>query len=352
MKRNKVVYSLFALILILIPVLTSCMPPASTPAAPAATPLTAVQERLVKVEQDITRKADVGQFQALESRMIKVESAPAATATGGYAKAETYSKAEVDAAVKTAVDSLKANQTWITAQTSPTPQSPYGVPTTPVTPVAGGQVTMITNPVQLPQIFTGVGGIQCTGTNFNVTPTGYVQPYTMRITNGSTSIQYVKPVITLSMSNTGGYYYGGAYPQLVYFNISISSGYGMVQGTGTSNFCSVAAAVAPCTAGTCSASCTTPFSGFCPVGTGGTSNGWFVTSQSNPSGSFPINLSPSNANIQPTPSFSFTPVAPSLNGYGEFMMTPGQIIDVMVQLQVGTLSQATLQISNTISSRL
>jgi hypothetical protein len=291
-------------------------------------------------------KADTGQFQALEQRLNTAEgriNAFQSPASTGYAKAETYTKAEVDIAVKTAIDALKSNQSWITASTT-TPQSPYGTPN-PVTPVAGGTVTMVTNPAQIPQIFSGTGSISATGlplpaSPYSIQPTGYVQPYTMRIVNNSTVTQYVKPIISLSMATTGGFYYGGVYPQLLYFNVSISSGYGMIQAAATS------ALLAGQTA--CVAPSGPPSSGYCPTTT---NNGWYVSSQTPPApAAFPINLSPTTANTQPISSFSFTPTS-GLNGYGEFMMTPGQTIDVQISLQVATLQQTNLQITNTISAR-
>jgi hypothetical protein len=329
-------------IILLIMIGTACMPPsAATPSG--ATTIAAVQADVAKLQQDLARKADVGQFTAHDTRIVAIEGkinsiqAPAST---GYAKSETYSKAEVDKAVSDAVTKLQNDQAWIKAQTTPTPQSPYGVPTNPVTPTASGTVTMITNPVQLPQIYSGVGSITGTANPYTVQPTGYVQPYTMRITNGSTAIQYVKPIITISMSNQGGYYYGGSYPQLIFFNVSISSGYGIVQASAASAF---AAPVAPATA---CASGAMAVGGLCPSTLNG---GWYQITPPAPA-VFPINLSPTTANTQATPSFSFTPTA-GLNNYGEFMMTPGQTIDVMITIQLATLQQSTLQISNSISAR-
>ena len=99
----------------------------------------------------------------------------------------------------------------------------------------------------------------------------------------------------------------------------ISSGYGLAQETATSNFSST----------------TTPIVGWVTL----------------PATNLPLNLSPSNANVTPTPTMQFTTVAPSLNGYGEYQLSPGQVIDVLVTMQLATLAPSTLTITNSVSSR-
>jgi hypothetical protein len=370
--KNKIFLVLFCILLLSAPALACAVDDSSGGVSSAFTMrITALEKWKTDIEAIISNLKATVDTKPNRADLDALRTSPP-VASGSYTKAEVDAiKADLQAKIDTLT--TKVNQAPVS--------NPFGTPITPTTPTSTtGQVTWATNPTSLPQIFSGVSGIVGTAipgglstpatlASFNVTPTGYVQPYTLRITNGTTVIQYVKPVITISQSTQGGGYYGGQYPQIIYYNVTISTGYGMVQGTAMSNFYQGTNPAA--VAYMASATCPTAFNTFCPSSNGtyipttqsnwALQNGWWINSSTNPvttaattgqmSGAFPINISPSNANVQPTPSITLTTSAPALNGYGEFQMTPGQTMDILITLQVATLQQTSLTISNSVSYR-
>jgi len=127
---------------------------------------------IAKLKEDVARKADSSRVDSLATS-IGQQSGTAA----GYTKAETYSRAEVDAAIASAINALKANQSWITGASS---GSQGGSDT--------GTVIFTNNPVSIPQIFSSSGGASSS-------------PWIMTIKNNSSTWQYVKPVVQLNVAS-------------------------------------------------------------------------------------------------------------------------------------------------------
>jgi hypothetical protein len=376
----KIVFFIIAIVVLIGGASIGCA--VDTPSAPATSPFATI------TYVDQKDAAEVATRTAADTALVNADASTAkqiadlTAKIGAGTATNSYTKDEINAKFNTLIANLTDDQIsqLKTKLGVTTITSPYGTPTTPIP--STGQVTWVTNPTTLPIVYSGLqsltAGTQFASSvptslcSFSANPSGYVQPYTMRITNSSSVIQYVKPVITISQATSTGYYYGGQYPQLVYYNLSISSGMGMVQGTGISHFYHKNAGGTPAIGYWADVPGTVNFNGWYPSSYGTFTpltisswilqNGWWLNSSTNPvstsasnpaviSGAFPISVSPANANTQSTPSFTFTTTAPALNGYGEYQLSPGQMVDIQISLQVGTLQQATLQIQTTVSYR-
>ena len=136
------------------------------------TTVTGHTTKIAKLEEDVARKADSSRVDSLATS-IGQQSGTAA----GYTKAETYSRAEVDAAIASAINALKADQSWITGASS---GSQGGSDT--------GTVIFTNNPVSIPQIFSSSSGASSS-------------PWIMTIKNNSSTWQYVKPVVQLNVAS-------------------------------------------------------------------------------------------------------------------------------------------------------
>lgn len=294
----------------------------------------------------------------------------------------SYTKDEINSKFSNLISNLTDEQlALLKSKLGVTSTSTTTTTTTPTTTTTGN-VTWSTNPASQPVIYGGFQNLLINDANGHesthnlgvpaITPSGYIQPYTLRITNNSSAIQYVRPVITISQATTGGYYYGGTYPQLIYYNVSFSTGTGNVQGEARSNFHQSALGAASPAYFAGMTTCSNAVNSYCPyinqVQFKPTTNsqwilqnGWWMYSQTHPvataattgniTGAFPINISPSNANTQQTPSVTITTTAPALNGYGEYQMTPNQTMDIGIALQIATLQQCNLQIQTSVSAR-
>ncbi len=315
MKKNKSILIAISCLLLLVLPLTSCL---TAPTAAPTTPTTPAdpimhQSDLAALKTDLAQKAALGSVSALEQRMAQAEGKlNTLQSSAGLTQAQV--DAAIDAKVAAAVAALKADQAWIVVTT--TTGTGGTVSTSPT-----GSVT-VTATIPQTQIFTSAGSITGTPSNPVIAASGYAPPFNLHIANSSTAIQYVRPIVTLSATSA----YGMQYPQLIYYNVSFSSGWGATQGTATTKFSDPDADFP-----------ITPI----PIAT------WIT----NPSSNFPINLSPSNANTTPSPSIQFTTTAPAFNGYGEFQISPGMAVDVLVSIQVATLAPTSLNIGYSISSR-
>ena len=125
-----------------------------------------------KLKEDIGKKADSARVDSLVASIGQQSGASA-----GYAKNETYSRAEVDAAIASAVNTLKSNQSWITGAGN---VQQGGSDT--------GTVISTNNPVSIPQIFSSSTGASSS-------------PWIMTIKNNSSTWQYVKPVVQLNVAS-------------------------------------------------------------------------------------------------------------------------------------------------------
>ena len=120
---------------------------------------------VAKLKEDVAKKADSSRVDSL------------ATSISKPANVDTYTKAEVDAAIASAINTLKSNQSWITGSDS---SSSGGSDT--------GTVIFTNNPVSIPQIFSSEAGASST-------------PWIMTIKNNSSTWQYVKPVVQLNVAS-------------------------------------------------------------------------------------------------------------------------------------------------------
>jgi len=151
---------------------SNAITPLSTELENLKTTVTTHTTKIAKLEEDVARKADSSRVDNLATS-IGQQSGTAA----GYTKAETYSRAEVDAAIASAINALKANQSWITGASS---GSQGGSDT--------GTVIFTNNPVSIPQIFSSSSGASSS-------------PWIMTIKNNSSTWQYVKPVVQLNVAS-------------------------------------------------------------------------------------------------------------------------------------------------------
>lgn len=125
-----------------------------------------------QLKQDVSRKADSSRVDSLATSIGQSGS------SNCYSRSETYSKAEVDAAIASAINNLKANQSWINSNSSS--GSGSGSDT--------GTVIFTNNPVSIPQLFSSSSGAAST-------------PWIMTIKNNSTTWQYVKPMVQLNVAS-------------------------------------------------------------------------------------------------------------------------------------------------------
>lgn len=310
LKRNKY-FIVLAILLVSLTTLASCVPPTSSAATtPTISPITQVQTDVASLKSDIaslrSEKAPNSSVTTLESRLSTVEGKIGALQGQGpgnsYAKTETYTKAEIDAAIAL----LKSNQSWITTSTSSGGTSS----TTGTTPITG-QVTYSLNPTAISPISSWTSSNPVF--------------YTIHVMNGTSTWQYVKPIINLSLINTS------VQPQLISLSISLSSmGCNISQ-----NFL---------------ANDTIYATGYYNSGTGYTG----TCNKTTPCFSYPtqISISPLSYGSDPaTASIVIMPMA-GCSGTGEFSVGPGQATDILVSISnMGTTSAATWTISNSITSR-
>lgn len=127
-----------------------------------------------QLKQEVSRKADSSRVDSLATSVGQSGS------SNCYPRSETYSKAEVDAAIASAINNLKANQSWINLNSS----SGSGSGSVSDT----GTVIFTNNPVSIPQLFSSSSGAAST-------------PWIMTIKNNSTTWQYVKPVVQLNVAS-------------------------------------------------------------------------------------------------------------------------------------------------------
>lgn len=314
MKKNK--YTLIAiscLLLIVLPLASCLTAPASnpTPAAPAD-PVLHLSD-LTAIKAELAQKAALGSISALEQRMAqaegKINTLQSAGPGNAYTKTETYTKAEVDAAVLKAINDLKTAAPWGTSTGS------SGGSTTSTTPTTG-QVTFSVNPASLSPISSWTTGSNAVW-------------YTIHVMNGTNSWQYVKPIITLNLTNTS------TQPQIASMQISIS-------GSG----CQISQSIV-----------TTPQTAGIWLHTGGicpTIPGDQTCALAAPCFSCPmqISISPLTYGSNPvTASLLIMPIS-GCYGSGEISVGPSQTTDIQVAISnLATTTQATWIIGNTISNR-
>jgi len=220
-------------------------------------------------------KVSTETFNTLKNTVETLKTSPAT---------DTYTKAQVDAAISqavtNAVNNLKNDQSWA-----------KGTTTTPTSTSPTGTVTFATTPAAIGQLYSASsGGSQ---TVF----------YTMKIVNNSSTWQYVKPVITMSVQSS---YSSRAVTGIT---VTMSSGSCSLTGSRTS------AEAATSSIGNFSISPN--------VGSGATS----------------------------TSSLTVIPIS-GCNGTGEFQVGSGQSVDILIQISNITTSDVTLwNITNSISNR-
>lgn len=196
---------------------------------------------------------------------------------GGSTPTDVATKAIVDQKIADAISALKTDQAWVKS----TPVSGGGGGTVSDT----GQVTFTNNPVSIPQIFSSSSG-------------GNSNPWIMTIHNGSTTWQYVKPMVSLNVAS-------GQSQSTVSEVLVMSSG----------GSCSLT--------GTYSA---------------GASTGNFT-------------WSPMNMNATNTPSIVAFPIS-GCNGSGEWYIGPGQTQSYNIQIQgLKTPTPTLWNVTASISSR-
>lgn len=193
-----------------------------------------------------------------------------------------------DASLQSQIDTMKNDyQAKIDALTTKvanlTPGTGGGQPTS-----ATGTVQFVNNPVSIPQIFSS-----STGGNSN--------PWIMTINNQSTTWQYVKPVITLSISS-------GQTQTTVTDLIIIASG----------SSCSMTGEISASTGPTA------------------TSN---------------FSFSPATMITTATPSIVAFPISGCNNSLGEIYIGPGQSQMINIQIQLKTAAVTLWNVSTSISSR-
>jgi len=164
-----IVSALMVLALILLLVFSSCVPPEQSE-TPTAAGTFATKTELQALQNVVSQKADNTAVDAVSRRVdsvnTRIDNLSGAGAAAGYTKAETYTKAEVDALIA----KLKSDQSWITGS---------GGSSTPPPP-AGGSVTVITSPT-------------------NVQVLGSTQVcYTAKIQNTYNNWVYVRPILTIN----------------------------------------------------------------------------------------------------------------------------------------------------------
>ncbi len=273
MGKKLTVLSILAILLISV----ACLPAAPKNTQKDADQDVAISDLKKSVDGLKESKASVADVNSLKATVDGIKSQPSTN---------TYTKAEVDAAisqaVNVAVNNLKNDQSWVKG-TTPS-GTPSGVSDT-------GKVAFTTTPVALSPIYSAnTGGSQSIF-------------YTMKIVNNTTTWQYVKPIITMSLVST---YTSKAVTGIT---VTMSSGGCSMTGSRTSS--------EPAT------STITNFSVSPNVGSGATS----------------------------TSSLTIIPIS-GCNGTGEFQIGSGQSMDILIQISNLTTNDVALwNVSNSISSR-
>jgi outer membrane murein-binding lipoprotein Lpp len=231
---------------------------------------TSLTNDISSLRNDLNNKASKSEIDDLNR---KINNLPQSSTT----PADVATKSIVDQKIADAISALKADQAWVKS----VPVSGGGGGTISDT----GTVTFTNNPVSIPQIFSSSSG-------------GNSNPWIMTINNGSTTWQYVKPMISLNVSS-------GQSASVVTEVLVMTSG-GSCSSTGTYS--------------------------------GGASTGNFT-------------FSPMNMNTTTTPSIVAFPVS-GCNGSGEWYIGPGQTQSYNIQIQgLKTPNPILWNVSASISSR-
>jgi outer membrane murein-binding lipoprotein Lpp len=229
-----------------------------------------LQSSIDSTRSELNQKASKSEIDDVNR---KINNLPQSSAT----PADVATKSIVDQKIADAISALKADQAWIKS----VPVSGGGGGTVSDT----GVVTYTNNPVSIPQIFSSSSG-------------GNSNPWIMTIHNGSTTWQYVKPMISLNVAS-------GQSSSLVSEVLVMTSG-GSCSLTGTYS--------------------------------GGTSTGNFT-------------FSPMTMNATATPSIVAFPLS-GCNGSGEWYIGPGQTQSYNIQIQgLKTPNPILWNVSASISSR-
>jgi hypothetical protein len=254
-------------LLLLIPLLLVGFACVSTDTAPAAdsiaSRITAVQDTVTKhtsvidaLKLEVEKKASKAEIDDINR---KINNLP----QSGSTPTDVYTKAQVNQAIADAITALKAGA------------NPWANAANP-TPTQTGTVTFTTSPVSVPQLFTAASGSQSTF-------------YTMKIVNNSTTWQYVKPIVNLTLASS--------YSPTQMSAMTVNMTYGSFALTGT-------------------------------------------------------NFSISPALGTSTSSIVIIPISGGVNSAGEFQVGSGASVDVLIQITGVTTSTTVLwNISNSISSR-
>ena len=285
--------------LLIIPILSlGCFvqPPATTGSATSGTKYDAAQDSRITTLEGVvlgpnglqtivgtlnTKVAGMGggDTSGLNSRVSSLETR-LATEEGKVAGITGGASVTVTDALATRI---KALEDWKASASTGTGGT---VPTT-----ATGSVTSTTNPISIPQMYSSA-----TGGGSNVF-------YTMHITNGSTTWQYVKPIITMNIAPS----YSAR--SVTGFTITMSNGQ-----------CNLTGSIAAPTVATSSV------------------------------GNFSISPN-AGAGAIATSSLVVIPIS-GCNGTGEFQIGAGQVMDILIQVSNITSSDVTLwNITNSISAR-
>jgi outer membrane murein-binding lipoprotein Lpp len=228
-----------------------------------------LQSLIDTVRSELSQKASKSEIDDVNR---KINNLPQ---SGGSTPADMATKAIVDQKIADAISALKADQAWIKSSGGGGGGAPSDT----------GTVTYTNNPVSIPQIFSSSSG-------------GNSNPWIMTIHNGSTTWQYVKPMISLNVAS-------GQSSSLVSEVLVMTSG------------------------GSCSLTGT--FSG-------GSSTGNFT-------------FSPMTMNATATPSIVAFPLS-GCNGSGEWYIGPGQTQAYNIQIQgLKTPNPILWNVSASISSR-
>jgi len=255
---KKIVLILLVLIVMVIP-LTSCLQDEVT-ASSLVPRITTAEASVAKHETRITaletNRVSKAELDSTLSNAKAYTDAKfsAVTTANSYTKLETYTKAEVDQAITNAINAYKASL-------GATPSSGSGSPT--------GQVAFTTNPTSLQVLGNGQ---LC---------------YTMKVTNGLNTWQYVKPIMTISSSTT-----------TTISSVALSYTY-----AGSS------------------------------------------IAHTN------VTFSPPLSQTTTTATLVMIPISGGSNNLGEFQIAAGQSVDILVCLQLNTGTAAIWNISHSISSR-
>jgi hypothetical protein len=273
MRRFLIVLS----ILVILVTSVSCLPTSSKTSQKDIDQDTVISDLKTTVSSLKETRVSTETFNGLKDRVTALENKSTTATT-------TYTKTEVDAAISqaitNAVNNLKNDQSWV-----------KGTTTTPTSTSPTGTVTFATTPAAIGQLYSASsGGSQSVF-------------YTMKIVNNSSTWQYVKPVITMSVQSS---YSSRAVTGIT---VTMSSGSCSLTGSRTSSEAAT--------------SSIGNFSISPNVGNGATS----------------------------TSSLTVIPIS-GCNGTGEFQVGSGQSVDILIQISNITTSDVTLwNITNSISNR-